>query len=197
MRKIRFFALIMALVMMLSLCACGGDVGDAAEVSGGDVSATDVSATDIAVDWYSALSDEERVLADAVLSSTDAFNAEDEDAYMATIDPQSEAFDETLEYVRLVFSKYSLTATVEYIEIVEIKGDTAELRVTQTTVRNGEGKAFADARTVLLHTMVCRDGVWYISSTIVESRTELDTNWDTAADYLAENTASSSDAAAQ
>ncbi len=197
MNKFRFFALIAALVMILCLCACGGDD---APVSGTDLSGTDVSATDVSdsdADWYAELSDIERAAADVVLSSTDAFNAEDEDAYMATVDPESEALAETLEYIRLVFEKYSLTAEVEEIEVVRMKGSTAELLVTQTTVRNGEGKAFADVRTLLRHSMICRDGVWYISSTVVESRTELDTSWDIAGDYLADQNTSGSDLPAE
>jgi len=187
-KKIRVFALIAALFMMLSLCACGDNAAVSGQpVSGGDLSGSDASVQEVSAsdaNWYAEMTDEQRELADVVLSSTDAFNAKDEAGYMATIDPDSEAYGETQEYIRLVFDKYSLTATVEKIEIVEMKLETAVLRVTQTTVRNGEGKAFSDARTVMLHTLVQRNGEWYISSTVVESRTELDTNWDIAAEVL-------------
>lgn len=181
-KKTAIFALIAALFIMLLLCSCGGNAESV--VSEGDVSSSDVSSSDIdaAVDWYDLLSEEERQLANVVLSSTDAFNSGDEAAYMATVDPESEAYDETLEYIKLVFKKYSLTAQIESIEVVEAGDTSAELRVVQTTVRNGsEGKKFTDVRTVLLHTMVCRDGVWYISATTVESRAEL-----TAADESGE-----------
>lgn len=193
--KFRVIALLMAAVMLLSLCGCGEEENIQPQISDTDVvTSTDVSPSD-ADNWYASMDEKSRELADVVLSSTDAFNMKDAAKYMSTIDPESESRKETEEYVKLVFEKYNLLASIDEIEVESVKNDKAVVRVTQTTVRDGSGKKFADSQSVLLHTMVNRAGVWYISSTIVESTVQLNSNWDVLADYVSGSDVSSSDAA--
>lgn len=195
--KFRITALILAAVMLLSLCACGENDAAAEPASPTDAASnSDVSPSD-ADNWYAAMEENERELADVVLSSTDAFNMKDVAGYMSTIDPESESYAETKEYVELVFEKYNLLASIDEIKVESIKDDEASVRVVQTTVRNGSGKKFADSQSVLLHTMVSRGGVWYISSTVVESTVQLNSNWDVLEDYVSGSDASPSDTAAE
>ena len=192
--KFRVMSLLLALAMLVSLCACGkNDSADAPVSSADAVSATDVSPSD-ADNWYATMGEKGRELADVVLSSTDAFNMKDAEKYMSTIDPDSRSYSETEEYVKVIFEKYNLLAEIDFIEVVSLKGDEASVRVTQTTVRNGSGKKFADSQSVLLHTMICRDGVWYISSTVVESTVQLNSNWNVLSDYVSGSDVSSTDA---
>lgn len=192
MRKRYLFAFTAAVLVMAVFSACSGekreqtpaDVPPAA-VSSGELSGSDVSASD-AGDWYAGLDGTGRELAAVILRSTDAFNAKDKAGYMAAIDRESEAYAETKKYVNYIFKHYMLTASVDSIEVVEAGEDSASVRVTQTTVRSGdveEGRTFADAQTVLLHTMTKRGGEWVISSTVVESRRELVSGWDALAAF--------------
>lgn len=191
--KFRVIALLLAAVMLLSLCGCGEEEAVQPQTSSSDVvTNTDVSPSD-ADNWYDSMDETGKMLADVVLSSTDAFNAKDAEGYMASVDPESGSYAETKEYVGLVFEKYNLLASIDEIEVVSVKGDKASLRVTQTTIRNGSGKKFADSQSVLLHTMICREGVWYISETIVEAYTQLNSNWDVLADYVSGSDVSPSD----
>jgi len=191
--KFRIIALFLAAVMLLSLCACGekdaveGNISPIDAASNSDVSPSDAD------NWYDLLGDTEKMLADVVISSTDAFNMKDAEKYMSTIDPESYA--ETKEYIELVFEKYNLFAAIDKIEVESVKDDEASVRAVQTTIRNGSGKKFADSQSVLLHTMVCREGVWYISSTVVESTVQLNSNWDLLEDFVSDSDVSPSDTA--
>lgn len=191
--KFRVIALLTAVIMLLSLCGCGEKGGVQSQISDTDkVTNTDVSPSDTD-NWYTGMDEKGRELADVVLSSTDAFNMKDAEGYMASIDPESESYAETKEYVKLVFEKYNLLASIDRIEVESIKDDKAVVRITQTTVRDGSGKKFADSQSVLMHTMVCREGKWYISFTVVESIVELNSNWDVLAEYVSGSDVSPSD----
>lgn len=203
MKKNYIFIIAAAVMIAAVFSACSGEKdGQLPEasvmpaVSAADVSASDVSASD-ADDWYAELDDTGREIAGVILSSTDAFNAKDKSGYMAAIDRESEAYAETKKYVNYIFKHYALTASIDSIEVVGQGENSASVRVTQTTVCSDvieEGRTFADAQTVLLHTMTKRGGEWFITSTVVESRRELESGWDALAAF-AQGAVSGSDTA--
>ncbi len=189
-------AILLSITLVLSLVGCGSK--DAPE--GGDLvsgSAVSVSTSDGSVsgsDWYSLLTDEQRLCADVVISSTDALNNEDIDAYMALIDKQSEAYDTTFDDVLELFELFDLTATIDSITVESISGDSCVLLVTQSTVRRGtEGKVFTPMQTELRHTLVRRADGYKLSSTVVLSRKELTNKWDAFIDFVKNAPVSSSD----
>lgn len=165
-----------------------------AAVSGTDTAGSaEVSPTD----WYAGLSGEDRAIADMIISSTDAFNAEDIDAYMLFIDGSSPGYASTREDTAELFDNYQLIATIDDIKVDslnEAKG-TAKVTVTQTTVRDGkEGKGFAPVQNVLRHELVRRDGEWFFLSTTVVSRRELTDRWSMFIEFAADPPVSDSDA---
>lgn len=202
-RSLLLFAAPIALVFVLSACSGGKQApslpdSGAFVLSGADVSASDVTSGSDA-GWYAELDATGWEIARVILSGSDAFSAKDKSGYMATIDRESEAYAETRRYVNYIFKHYDLASTIDRIEIVSVDGGTATVRVTQTTVKKGEceeGRTFADAQTVLLHTMTRRAGAWYISSTVVESRRELADSWKPLADFV-NSPVSGSDKAAE
>lgn len=201
-KKILSAAALCALLMLP--CACGEDPIEpiVPAVSVGDVSGSDITSSES--DWYSALSDEHRALADVVLDSVQALNLRDLDAYMSTVDPESKAYESTREDAVFTFAHYDLSVTVDSFVVESVKNDKAVVTVVQSTtpvtaaadvavsdsdVVSGSDVSSSDipapltgrdytsrfvpCTTSLTHTLVLRDGTWYISSTVVNSYTEL------------------------
>ncbi|MBQ9994355.1 MAG: hypothetical protein IJP17_06555 [Clostridia bacterium] len=179
----KFSIICLFALVILTLCGCSASGGDALPaVSGADtVSGADaVSASDAEViDWREEIDAADMELANVIVSSTDAFNAEDVAAYMAVIDPESEIYASTEQSAKDVFAKYQLKAHIDNIVVLSREENTALLEVTQTTLRQEEGKTFYPTQAVLEHTLVRRGGVWYISHTVVKSSVELlEDRWD-------------------
>ena len=201
MKKYYIIAIAAAMLIMTAFSACSGekDAQLPADIAAAAVSSADISGSDAGSfmpnNWYDALDTEGREIAKVILNSTDAFNAKDKAGYMAAIDRESDAYAETKKYVNYIFKHYGLTATIDSIEVIERDGDSAAVRVTQTTVSSEqveEGRTFADAQSVLIHAMTRRGGEWFITSTVVESRRELESGWD-ALEAFAQGTVSGSD----
>ncbi len=117
-----------------SLPISNTDAVSVTDVSSGDVSAADVSSSDAPAGWYETLSAEQKAVADVVLRSAEAMNTRDIDAYMSTVDPESKVYDITREDTQWVFGRYRLAVTVDSLTVDSIKGDTAVVTVTQTTL---------------------------------------------------------------
>lgn len=177
------------------------------DVSFSDVSSADVSASDAAAPgWYDVLTAEERSAADVVLRSVEAMNLRDIEAYMSTVDPESKVYSITREDAEWVFGRYRLAVTIDELSVDSIDGERAVITVTQTTiplaledvlvevaVSGSDAVSLTDLNpltdtdytylfdacvTELTHTMVNRGGVWYISSTVIESYREINDQWD-------------------
>jgi len=216
--KIRsMFAKILAAAAICSLlalpCGCGDEKesGDAAvlapvvtsaDVSGADASSSDTSSSD------TLFSEDETGPVYAVYSGAEAINVRDLDAYMATVDPDSEVYDITLEDAKYMFAHYRLSVSIDDVDIISLDDTTAVVTVTQTTLPVAEqadapvsgsdvsasdvsgsdipaplsGKdhtsKFTPCVTVLTHTLTNIDGRWYVTSTVVESYREISTQWD-------------------
>ena len=200
MNKRGLFAFLLSIIMLLSLLTGCGDEPAVSntDVSGGDISGGDVSAADLseedevsATDWRELLvTEDELAVAQVSVSSTDAFNAEDIDAYMALIDPASSAYDSTREQTVWLFETYHLNSVIDDLRIDSLSQDKAVVTVTQTTRRvNGEDKAFTPRRAELEHTLVKLNGGWLFSSTIVRSSVELIDPWSDFAAFVADPSA--------
>ena len=176
-------------------------------VSGADVSGSDVSDSDLLDEdyhtryrpgsgWYSRLSGDQLALANAVISSTDAFNAEDVDGYMQFIDPKSDAYESTKKDIAEMFDNFQLIASIKLLnfELIDSEKGEATLTVVQNTIRDGkEGKGFAPVDNTLEHHMIKRDDKWYFNSTVVVSRREVTDRWAMFIDFASNPPTSDSD----
>lgn len=219
----RRFSLILAAVLAfaaaLCLCGCGKDapvsdtpdtdpaVVSGSSLSGSDVSDSDGDAVDVSPsDWIDYFEGEDaRAIAEMLADNCAALNAEDVDGYMAAIDPDSPSYKSTRKDAEELFENYNLTATIENASIVmPFEGsDEAEATVTETMCRregDEEGKSFTAVETVLRHSLVRKDGRWFIASTVVSSRRELTDKWSLFEQFAADPSIyvvpSASDAAA-
>jgi len=128
-----------ALCAMLAFpCGCGDEEPEPApfpaapQTSSADVSGADVSGSDIA-GWFTSDSDVSGPVY-AIFTNAEAVNQRDIDAYMATVDPESDVYETTREDAEYMFAHYRLTVSIDNVKIVENTGDTAVVRVTQTTL---------------------------------------------------------------
>jgi len=116
-------------------CGCGEektgaeDLTAAPAVSAGQVSGGDAIATDRNSPVY------------AIYQSAEAINARDIDAYMATVAPDSKAYDSTREDAVYMFAHYRLAVFVDSVEIESLSDDSAVVTVTQTTLPVAEQHA--------------------------------------------------------
>jgi len=101
-----------------------------------------------------------------------ALSMEDEDVagYMSTIDQNSPAYQSTEEFVTKFFDQYeNILVEINSIEVLEINGDTAKVRVEQVTTYNDSSGGY-ELPSTMIHTVIRADGVfkWVISETVVE-----------------------------
>ncbi|WP_157076628.1 hypothetical protein [Sutcliffiella cohnii] len=87
-------------------------------------------------------------------------------AYMSTLHTEAPAYASTSDMMEEFFSTYDVKYTWDEIEVVEIKGTEAEVRVVQTTLNIGD-VPFDDNRLEAVHTMKVEDGEWKIYATEV------------------------------
>ena len=122
---------------MLALpCGCGEEEKD----SGSDmpftpaVSAADVSGSDIG------FADNETGPVYTIYKGAEAIDLRDLDAYMSTIDPDSEVYDITREDTKYMFAHYRLAVSIDNVEIKSLDDDSAVVSVTQTTLPVAEAE---------------------------------------------------------
>ena len=188
-----------AICLLLALpCGCGEEKEDIDKLpTAPAVSSADVSGSD------TLFSDDETGPVHTVFRGAEALNARDLDAYMSTVDPDSEVYDITLEDAKYMFAHYRLSVSIDDVDIKSLDDTSAVVTVSQTTLPVAEqavvsvsgsdvsnsdipaplsGKdytsEFTPCVTVLTHTLTNIDGRWYITSTVVESYREISTQWD-------------------
>lgn len=205
---VKISAAAMVCAMLALPCGCGeeekesGDMPFTPAVSVGDVSGSDLG-----------FAGDETGPVYTIYKGAEAVDMRDLDAYMSTIDPNSDAFDITREDTQYMFAHYRLAVSIDDVKIVSLDDDSAVVTVTQTTLPVAEtepisssdvsgsdvnasdvpapltGKdytsKFTPCVTVLTHTMKNIDGRWYITSTVVESYREVSTQWDLLGDISA------------
>ncbi len=97
-----------------------------------------------------------------------AFEDEDVETYLSTIDPSAAGITE--QSITSFFETYDeIQATIESIEVLEIKGNTAKAKVVQTLTYT-DGTQDFEAKRTLIHSFIRSDGIfkWLISATEVE-----------------------------
>ncbi|WNS77450.1 protein kinase [Bacillus sp. DTU_2020_1000418_1_SI_GHA_SEK_038] len=97
-----------------------------------------------------------------------AFEDEDVETYLSTIDPSAAGLTE--QSISSFFKTYDeIQAAIESIEVLEIKGDTAKAKVVQTLTYT-DGTQNYEAKSTLIHSFIRSDGIfkWLISATEVE-----------------------------
>ncbi len=203
MKKTGLFTRILAAAAICAMlavpCGCGEETDNPAPfvpaVSAGDVSGSDAGFDESSSGPVS-----------TIYSSAEALNMRDLEAYMSSVDPESEVYDITREDAKYMFAHYRLSVSINDVDIKALDSDSAVVTVTQTTLPVQEtepvsgsdvsasdvsgsdipaplsGKdytsKFTPCVTILTHTLTCVDGKWYITSTVVESYREISTQWD-------------------
>ncbi|NDJ75074.1 MAG: WD40 repeat domain-containing protein [Chloroflexi bacterium] len=117
-------------------------------------------------------SDEDLIL-DLVYENLYAMEAEDIDRYMATLDPTSPGYESTRQMLAPLFTSYDLAYELLEVEVVEIDGDWATVRVVQTT-RKLSGPAFQNNELDILHTAHRYQGEWRLYGSEIEDMRYLD-----------------------
>ena len=158
----RLLALLCALIVVLGLAGCKKE-----EAPAGGPTATNAPAKP---DSSSGASTEDRVEAELkamMEGQIEAMNKEDVDAYMATVDPDSPAFDPTKSQIKKLFDMYDLEATLNSFELVSTKDDEADVR-TSITTKKVKGPQFTDNKVTALHTVRNKSGKWVVVASKIE-----------------------------
>jgi ketosteroid isomerase-like protein len=113
----------------------------------------------------SRVSPEEQVLA-VVQQNLDAFNKEDVDGYMKTMDVEN--VDETVNYMKQLFSQYDLKAELSDMKVTKIEGNEAEVSCVQIT-KKISGPDFQNNKTTAVHYLKKVNGEWKIYKTEAKS----------------------------
>jgi len=111
-------------------------------------------------------SDESAIKA-VIKDNAKAMEKEDLKGYMASIYADASLYDSTENMIAQVFEMYELDIKIKDIEVIEIDGDEARVRVVQRT-RNKNSQPFQDNVTTSVHTLIKDDGDWKIKYTEVE-----------------------------
>lgn len=127
-----------AICAMLAVpCGCGEE-----KESGSDmplspaVSAAGTSGSDIGF----ADSDETGPVY-TIIEGAEAINMRDLEAYMSTIDPDSDVYEITREDTKYMFAHYRLQVSIDDVDIKSLDSDSAVVTVTQTTLPVPEAEA--------------------------------------------------------
>ncbi|WP_127569653.1 copper amine oxidase N-terminal domain-containing protein [Paenibacillus xylaniclasticus] len=114
--------------------------------------------------------DEKAAILDVIDKQIQATNAEDLEAYKATLDPSMTGINETIALTKQVFAAYDLKVTLEVSRIVEYSDTKAVVYVVQKTEKLA-GPAFEDNRTQLILTLIkSASGQWLNSEgTIIKT----------------------------
>jgi hypothetical protein len=103
-----------------------------------------------------------------IFANINASNAEDMDAYMATIHSQSPVYDQTESLLSSMFSEYDLSFEVSKIELLEQTANEAKVAFVLTT-RKINGPAFKDNRVTGVMILRPDNGIWKIYNQEVNS----------------------------
>lgn len=146
------FILIVAMTGIASLC------GMIMEQLGGSASETAVPLPTIA-----SLAPEKAIL-ESVDANIEASNAEDVDAYMATIHPDSPLYATTEIGIEQIFDQYDLVFKLIEREVIEVNGDTARAHFVLETIDPSGSPSFNDNRVTGVFLMRLDNGVWKIEN---------------------------------
>jgi hypothetical protein len=94
----------------------------------------------------------------------EATNKEDLEGYMATVDPESAAYEPTKKAMADLFAKGDLKLTLNTSELVSQSGETAKFRTVITT-KNADSSG---SKITALHELQKKNGKWFIVNSTVE-----------------------------
>jgi hypothetical protein len=109
----------------------------------------------------------------AVRENLRALNAEDIDAYMATIDENSPVYDFTRSFTQQLIDNYNLRYEINSLEVISQSSNEAQVQVTQTTTKI-DGPEFRNNRIQAVHILKKSNGEWKIFATEVRNVEYLD-----------------------
>lgn len=108
--------------------------------------------------------------------NTKALEDEDLDAYMSMIDEENSViYAQTEEMLEALFEEYDLSYEISDTEFISITEDRVRVQVTQLTTKVS-GAEYRDNESVLLHTLINRDGKWKFSKSDAKSVNYFDEN---------------------
>ncbi len=108
----------------------------------------------------------------AVQGNLDAMNEEDIDAYMSFVNVDASLYDATEQQLIAMFDLYDIRVKATDMEVIDVEGDTAQVRVVQETTNENE-QEFPGNKSTAVHTLIKVDGAWKIQSSVIESTEEL------------------------
>jgi len=158
----RLIALLCAFVVVLGLVGCKKE-----EAPAGGAVATNAPAKPDPNPGASTENSVEAELKAMMEGQIDAMNKENVDAYLATVDPDSPAYDPTKEQIKKLFDMYDLQATLDTFQLVSNKDDDAEVRTTITT-KKVKGPQFNDNKVIALHSVKKKNGKWVVVASKIE-----------------------------
>jgi hypothetical protein len=153
---------LLAILPLLFLVACSGDKDQAPPTSEPSSAAQSFTSNQ-----------EDAEVLDVLLKSLDAYEAEDLDAAMAALDPESRIYQPTLDHTRALFQEYDLAYRILELEVTSRTDTEAVIQFTQET-RRLAGPEFRDNVVVGRHLLHKRDGVWLIYQSLPQRLTYLD-----------------------
>lgn len=111
----------------------------------------------------------EKEIEKTILDNLKYAEEENLDGYVGTLLLTKENRDFTVEQAKSLFENEELDYKLISFKILELKDDTAEVEVIQTTKsRNQPSESFRDSKVTSIHSMKRVEGVWKLSETNIQ-----------------------------
>jgi len=111
----------------------------------------------------------EKEIEKTILDNLKYAEEENLDGYLGTLLLTSENRDFTAEQAKSLFENEELDYKLISFKILELKDDTAEVKVIQTTKsKNQPSESFRDSKVTSIHSMKRVEGFWKLSGTNVQ-----------------------------
>ena len=105
-----------------------------------------------------------QALIDTIKNNLYACDKRNVNLVMSTIHPESPTLKSTRDMMRYIFARLKLRYTLQQVEVLEVDGDEAEVRVVQYTEKVGGNAAFRNNQVVLIHKLKQDAGKWKLFS---------------------------------
>ena len=96
-------------------------------------------------------------LKDVITSNLYACSKRNLTMAMGTVHPESPTLESSRDMMRYIFARLRLKYTLEAVEVLEVRGNEAKVKATQSTQKIAGNAAFRDNRVTIVHTLK-RDG---------------------------------------
>lgn len=114
---------------------------------------------------------EEETIKEVLQLNLDAAESEDLELYLSTLANEAVAVENENHAIQNLFDTYDIDYELVDIEDITIDGNTAKVKMTQSSkaLEVAEGYMFNDNVAVATHTLIKEDGKWKIAATEVNS----------------------------